>query len=294
MLSILIVTWRTRDLLDACLASIRQYPPSRPYEVIVVDNDPADGTSSMVKSKYPEAILIDSGGNVGYAEGNNIAFARASGDFLLTLNPDTEVTEGTFEKSIERLKAHPKFGCLGIKLVGIDGKTQSSVRGFPTALALFGEITGLGRTWPNSPLGSYRLSNFDYDREQPGPQPMGTYLLFRREALARVGDIEAPFDPSFPIFFNEVDLLYRLDKAGWPTLYTPATWVRHHGGESTKQVRKSMIWESHRSLLRYLWKHHGKGLGAVGLWGLSAVVYAAAFVRARGYDAGFRVKRHHL
>jgi GT2 family glycosyltransferase len=123
---------------------------------------------------------------------------------------------------------------------------------------------------------------------------MGTYLLFRREALASVGDVEAPFDPSFPIFFNEVDLLYRLDKAGWPTLYTPATWVRHHGGESTKQVRKSMIWESHRSLLRYLWKHHGKGLGAVGLWGLSAVVYAAAFVRARGYDAGFRVKRHQL
>jgi GT2 family glycosyltransferase len=179
-------------------------------------------------------------------------------------------------------------------LVGVDGNTQSSVRGFPTAIALFGEITGLGRRWPRSPLGAYRLIDFDYERQQPGPQPMGTFLLFRREALEAVGSASAPFDPAFPIFFNEVDLLYRLDRAGWPCLYSPAAWVRHHGGESTKQVRKSMIWESHRSLLRYLWKHHGRGFGAVGLWGLSIAVLAAAWIRARGYDAGFRIERHHM
>jgi len=112
--------------------------------------------------------------------------------------------------------------------------------------------------------------------------------LFRRQALESVGSAMAPFDETFPIFFNEVDLLYRLKKAGWECRYSPKAQILHHGGESTKQVRKSMIWESHRSLARYLWKHGGKGLRVVGLPFVSVLIFAAAFVRAKGYDAGFR------
>ncbi len=137
-------------------------------------------------------------------------------------------------------------------------------------------------------LDSYSLARFDYEVEQLAPQPMGTFLLFRRAALEAIGPVTAPFDEKFPIFFNEVDLLYRLKKAGWDCLYTPLAQIRHHGGESTKQVRKSMIWESHRSLVRYLWKHTGTGFGVVGLPFISCVIFAAAFVRAKGYDAGFR------
>ena len=117
---------------------------------------------------------------------------------------------------------------------------------------------------------------------------MGTFLLFRRTALETIGSPKRPFDESFPIFFNEVDLLYRLDNAGWKCLYTPVARIKHYGGESTKQVRKNMIWESHRSLIHYFRKHHGTGFGAVGLPFLTVAIYLAAFVRAKGYHVGFK------
>lgn len=287
MLSILVVNWNTRDLLRACLRSIAEHPSQQPYEVIVVDNASTDGSAEMVRNEFPEVILVASAKNTGYAAGNNLAFREASGDWLLTLNPDTEFVDDSLDRAIGILRMHPEAGCLGIRQVGVDGSVQSSVRGFPTMTGIFGDITGLGKAMGGA-LDSYRLSRFDYEREQRAPQPMGTFLLFRRKALEAVGDAKAPFDEGFPIFFNEVDLLYRLNKAGWPCYYTPDAKILHYGGESTKQVRKSMIWESHRSLIRYMRKHHGTGLGRVGLPVLAALVSLAAFVRARGYDAGFR------
>lgn len=287
MLSILVVNWNTRDLLRACLRSIEAHPPREPYEVVVVDNASSDDSAGMVRSEFPGAILVASPKNTGYAAGNNLAFAAAQGDFLLTLNPDTEFVDDSLDRALAVLRAHPKMGCLGIRQVGVDGVTQRSVRGFPTVIGIVGDVTGLGARLGGA-LDSYRLSRFDYDREQPAPQPMGTFLLFRREALETIGDPRHPFDEGFPIFFNEVDLLYRLYRAGWGCLYTPSAQILHHGGESTKQVRKNMIWESHRSLVRYMRKHHGTGLGRVGLPLLAAPIYAAAFIRARGYHAGFR------
>lgn len=284
MLSVLIVNWNTRALLSACLESLRRFPPTCPMEVIVVDNASGDGSAEMVRDAFPEVRLIASDRNLGYAAGNNAAFAAASGDWLLTLNPDTEVFESTLDTACETLARSPKVGVLGARQIGTDGKTQRSIRGFPTLIGFLGASAGLDRLFPNSPLGAYRLPNFDYEREQLAPQPMGTFLLFRREALVAVGDATHPFDEQFPIFFNEVDLLFRLKQAGWGCLYAPGVQIRHHGGESTKQVRKNMIWESHRSLVRYLRKHR-PGL-LLPIWSL--LIYASAFIRARGVYAGFR------
>ena len=273
MLSVLIVNWNTRDLLRACLASLRAHPAAEGMETIVVDNASADGSAEMVRAEFPGVDLVASPVNTGYARGNNLAFARATGDRLLTLNPDTEVFAGTLDAALDALDRHPEAGAVAARLVGTDGATQRSVRGFPTTANLFGD--------------AYRLPRFDYETEGPAPQPMGTFLLFRREALASVGDPHAPFDERFPIFFNEVDLLKRLDDAGWPALYTPAARVRHHGGESTRQVRKAMIWESHRSLLRYLRKHAGTDAARLALPFVALAVHAGALVRAKGVHPGF-------
>ena len=287
MLSVLIVNWNTRELLRACLQSVRAFPPSEPHEVIVVDNASHDGSADMVRSDFPEVILVEPGRNTGYAAGNNLAFARAAGDVLLTLNPDTEFVDDSLDRSALILRAHPNAAALGVRQIGLDGDVQQSVRGFPSVIGIFGDLAGLGRKlggrWDD-----YRRSRMDYDEEQWVPQPMGTFLMFRREALAAIGDPSKPFDEGFPIFFNEVDLLYRLHQGGWRCLYTPRAKILHHGGEGTKKVRKSMIWESHRSLVRFLRKHHGTGLARVGLPFLAALIYTAAFLRARGYDAGFR------
>ena len=288
MLSVLIVNWNTRELLRACLSSIRANPPQEPLEIFVVDNDSKDGSAQMVQDQFPEVTLVMPRVNTGYAKGNNIAFARAKGDWLLTLNPDTEVEAGTLQAAIDKLIENPTYSVLGVKQIGPEGETQLSVRGFPTFWGILGDVTGLGTRFPGTKLDSYRLTAFDYDQEQPGPQPMGTFLLFRRSALERAVDPRAPYDESFPIYFNEVDLLYRLDRAGFPCLYTPSVRILHHHGSSTRQVRRNMIWESHASLVRFLRKHYATPWNRLGLAILSFVIYVAAFIRARGYSAGFR------
>lgn len=291
MLSVLIVNWNTRDLLRACLRSIFQFAPKREFEVIVVDNDSHDGSAEMVESEFPTTefpnlTLIRSGGNLGYAKGNNLAFAAAKGDLLLTLNPDTEFLDEALEQACQELESRPEAGALSIRQIGTRGETQRSIRGFPTVPRLAWEMLGGTKLFPNTD--QYFLRRLNYDEAQWVPQPMATFTLLRRSALAKIGDPKAPFDERFPIFFNDVDLMYRLHKANLPCWYTPTARILHHGGEGTKQVRKSMIWESHRSLLTYLRKHAGTGLASFGLFILTPLVLAAAFVRAKGYHAGFR------
>lgn len=291
MLSVLIVNWNTRDHLERCLNSLLRFPAVFSTEIIVVDNDSADGSAEMVKSQFSDVTLISPGANTGYAAGNNLAFAAAKGEYLLTLNPDTEVTQGALNAALGRLISQKNTGVVGAKLILPDGSVQRSVRGFPSLLGVFGALTGLDRL--GGPLASYSLPNFDYDRAGPAPQPMGTFLLFRREALAAIGDPMKPFDEAFPIFFNEVDLLKRLADAGWSAWYEPVAVVHHHHGASTKQVKASMIWESHRSLVRYFRKHlHGTGRAVLPF--LALVIYAAAFLRAKGYHAGFRTHHHNM
>jgi GT2 family glycosyltransferase len=287
MLSVLIVSWNTEELLRACLKSLEDFPPSCEHEVIVVDNASSDGSAAMVRAEFPAVNLIEPGANTGYAAGNNLAFGAASGDLLLTLNPDTEFTDGSLDAALAALDRHPDWGALGIKQILPDGSVQRSVRGFPTQLGILGALTGLDKLFTGSSLGSYTLHRFDYAVEGSAPQPMGTFLLFRRSALQAVGDVKAPFDESFPIFFNEVDLLWRLSKAGHGCGYCLDATVQHHHGASTKKRRKAMIWESHRSLVRCLYKHTD-GVSRLTLPLAAILSYAAAFVRAKGYHAGFR------
>lgn len=284
MLSIVIVNWNTSSLLHACLASIYSHPSKRKTEIIVVDNASSDDSAAMVRRDFPNVVLVDLPTNTGYAAGNNHGIEQARGDFVLTLNPDTEFIDDSLDRALRILEDNPQFGILGARQIGIDGKTQRSVRGFPTLAGIFGDVTKLGRLFPRSSLASYRLEGFNYEIHQEAPQPMGTFLMFTREALRSVGDEQHPFDEEFPIFFNEVDLLYRLHKRGVPCLYSPEVHILHHGGESTKLVKKSMIWESHRSLIRYMRKHLLTQWNLPLILLVSGIVYAGAFVRARGYS----------
>jgi GT2 family glycosyltransferase len=282
VLSIIVVNWNTKDVLRCCLDSIRKNSPKHSHEVIVVDNASSDGSADMVASEFPDVVLIRSKTNLGYAAGNNLAFSQASGDWLLTLNPDTEFVDGSLDLAVDSLASSPDYGALGAKQILPDGSVQRSVRGFPTYVGLLGEIEILRKLF-----NSYRLDDFDYEEMQEAQQPMGTFLLFRKQALAEIGDPMKPFDERFPIFFNEVDLLYRLNQAGWKCLYNPKVRIWHVGGESTKQVRSSMIWESYRSLVRYMRKHHGTFVYWPALAMLAAFGFAVSLVRARGYHRGF-------
>ena len=120
MLSVLIVNWNTKDMLRCCLSSLRAHPPAEEHEVIVVDNDSHDGSADMVEREFPDAVLVRSGSNLGYAAGNNLAFSVARGNYLLTLNPDTEFEDASLTTALEVVKSYPQCGALGVKLVGPD------------------------------------------------------------------------------------------------------------------------------------------------------------------------------
>jgi N-acetylglucosaminyl-diphospho-decaprenol L-rhamnosyltransferase len=279
MLSISIVNWNTCDLLRRCLESINSHLPTEPCEIIVVDNASSDGSADMVQAQFPSVILLRQNSNVGYAAANNIAIQRAKGEWILLLNPDTAFEDESLEISLGRLKALPSVGALAIKLVGEDGRTQRSIRAFPRPLPILFEIAGLSKLFPRSSVfAAYRAPTFNYESEGPAEQPMGTYLLFRKEAIDAVG----PMDERFPIFFNDVDLLWRLNRIGWQIWYTPQAHVRHLGGGSTKQVRRAMIWESHISLERYYWKWYSRWWNWPLLLVFSLLLRVGAFLRARG------------
>lgn len=285
MLSILIVNWNTREHLRKCLETIRAFPPDGQWEVIVVDNASSDGSADMVETAFPSVRLVRQQRNVGYAAGNNIAFSEARGDFLLTLNPDTEFIDNSLSTAVRKISGWPEVGALTGKLLNPDGTLQSSIRGFPRPLSVLFDVLGLAKIFPNSKVfGAYRMRYFDYDKESDVEQPMGTFIVYRKAALDQVGLM----DERFPIFFNEVDLMYRLHLAGWKIRYSPDISLIHHGGASTKQVRKAMIWESHRSLIRYYRKWHVRWWNAAFFYLFFLIIYLGAFARAKGWDVGFR------
>ncbi len=259
MLSVCIVNWNTKTFLRECLASIDAYPPEgEDIEVIVVDNASSDGSAAMVAEEFPEVILLAQSENLGYADANNIALRRALGDVLLLLNPDVRVNQTTFTNSLKFLFEMPRAGAISVLFRNPNGTIQPSLRGFPTPFALFFELSGLRRLNPSSKtLGAYFMSWFKYDSVVEADQPMGTFLMIPRTAYESVGEL----DSDFPIFFNEVDWCYRAKQLGWKIYFTPDAEIVHYGGQGTsKAPKRSMVRESHRSLIQFYEKHYAANM----------------------------------
>jgi N-acetylglucosaminyl-diphospho-decaprenol L-rhamnosyltransferase len=275
-LSIIIVNWNTRDLLRACLASLpAALAPSLSAEILVIDNASADGSAQMVAAEFGSVRLFANTENLGYAAGNNQGFEAAIGGCFLLLNPDTELPAGSITELVRFLRERPEAGAVAPRLIHPDGRIQRSVRGFPTPLALLGEVTGLARLAPWGPWAAYRGPRVEPEQPVPVDQPMASCLLFRREAIEQAGGM----DTDFPIFFNDVDLCRRVRDKGWEIWYNPTVAIIHHGGASTRQVRPRMVWESHHSLHRYYQKHY-RGRLFRPLYGvIVAAIYAAGALR---------------
>ncbi|MCE5199784.1 MAG: glycosyltransferase family 2 protein [Armatimonadota bacterium] len=279
-LSIAIVNWNTSSLLRALLISIEKYTPGFEYEVIVVDNASSDFDETAFRSEFPGVSFVTNSENVGYARGNNQAIAAARGDYLLLLNPDTEVTEGAIDALVDFMESHPDAGAAGAKLVRPDGSVDRSVRGFPYPGPIAWEYMGLSRIFPKSRVfGAYRMTYFSYDEVAEVDQPMGSCLILSQRALSEVGLI----DERFPIFFNEVDWLYRAKQVGWKVYFVPQAVVIHHGGAGTKQAgRRRMVKESHDSLIRFYRKHFKGRIPAAVYYFTVACVGLNRLIRGRG------------
>lgn len=258
-LSIIVVNWNVKELLDACLQSLLKVTHSTSklaIEIIVVDSASSDGSPQMVRDNFPQVRLIASQENLGYAKGNNVGAEAAQGRYLFLLNPDTVVQPDALGRMVDYMDAHPEVGVLGPQLLWPDGSIQSSRRCFPTLGSLFWESTVLGQWFPeNQYIRRYHLA------DQPAIQPqkvdwvVGAAILIRREAWQQVG----PIDPDFFMYFEETDWCRRSTEAGWETHYLPTAQITHFEGKSSEQVMAARTLRFQRSKLRYTRKYFDPG-----------------------------------
>jgi len=260
--SVLIVSFNTRDVLRECLRSVFQETGSLRVQVIVVDNASTDGSPRMIEEEFPDVMLIRSEVNLGFGPANNLGFRSAGGRYLVLLNSDAFLTEGSLERSVVHMDATPGTGLGGGRLTGRDGSWQPSARMFPTVFNDLLVLSGLASRFPHS--------RFFGRADRTWASPMeatevdwvpGAYAIVRTEVLQTIG----LFDPRFFLYYEEVDLCKRIKNAGHAIWYWPDLAVIHIGGESSRQVRSLQLshtgaqltlWRM-RSMFLYYRKHHG-------------------------------------
>ena len=252
-LSIVIVNYNVKHFLDQCLASVKRAIAGIDAEVWVVDNNSVDGSVRMVKDKFPEVRLIANKDNVGFSRANNQAIRESKAEYVLLLNPDTLVEDDTFTKIIAFMDAHPEAGGLGVKM--IDGKGNflpESKRGLPTPNVAFYKIFGLSTFFPRSKtFGKYHLGYLDKDKIHEVEILSGAFMFMRREALEKTGLL----DEEFFMYGEDIDLSYRIIKAGYKNFYFPETRIIHYKGESTKKSSINYVFVFYNAMVIFARKH---------------------------------------
>lgn len=233
-ISIIIVSWNTRELLRECLESVFKNPLAHLVEVFVIDNASADGSADMVAQNFPQVNLTASKENLGFGKANNIGIRQAAGDYVLLLNPDTEIFPDTLQKSMDFMAAHPDCGIMGCRMLYADRKLQPSIRRFPSFVPIFLMAVKAPKIFKSlKAIDRYLATDFDYSKTQEVDQVMGAYMFIRKQVLKKIG----VFDEDFFIWFEEVDLCLRAHKAGFKVMYDPEASIIHHGGKSFAQQK---------------------------------------------------------
>lgn len=259
MISVIIVTYNSRDHIGRCLESLQDSGA----EIVVVDNASRDGTADLVRQSFPTVKLIASARNLGFAAAANLGARSSNGTTLLFLNPDV-VCQGPLEPLERALESSEEIIAVAPLLVDAEGRTQIgfNVRRLPTPAALIFEILLLNRLFPRNPVNrKYLCLDFDYGQPGEVEQPAGACLLVRRNSFESCGSFDERF---FPLWFEDVDLCLRLRRQGGKILFWPRVTFRHAGGHSLESLtfsERQVYW--YRNLLYYVQKHFPRRTGVV-------------------------------
>lgn len=295
--SVIIVSFNTRDLLVECIETLIAQAGAVSYEIIVVDNASRDGSADRIAERFPEVTLIRSAVNLGFGAANNLGFKSARGRYLVLLNSDAFLQPGALERAVGYMDADPGIGLGGARLIGRDGDWQPSARMFPSLMNEFLTLSGLAARFPRSRF----FGGFDRTwADQMAPADIdwvpGAFSIVPRDLLKRIGD----FDEAFFLYYEEVDLCRRVRAAGLRVRYWPDVVVVHIGGESSRthgdlemsaagKGSQLTLWRMRSGLLYYR-KHHG-WLGAWAVRQLEARWHQVRAWRNRGDDPHSRAKR---
>ena len=256
MLSIIIVNYNVKYFLHQCLKSIHVATKNIQLEILVVDNNSVDNSVDMLKNEFPDIKLILNKENIGFSRANNQAIQQAQGKYILLLNPDTIIQEDTLHKCVEFLENNITTGSLGVKMINGNGEfLPESKRSLPNPMSAFYKIFGLSTLFPKSKkFGQYHLNYLNNNNTHEIDVVSGAFFMTRKKILDEIGML----DESFFMYGEDIDLSYRIQKAGYKNIYFPDTSIIHYKGESTKKTSLNYIVMFYKAMIIFVKKHYSR------------------------------------
>jgi GT2 family glycosyltransferase len=269
-----------RYFLEQCLYAIRQAAGGVNVETIVVDNHSADGSIEYLKPKFPEVNFISNDSNTGFGSACNKGLGVANGDCILFLNPDTIIAEDTLASCTRFFLKHPECGALGVKMIDGSGKfLRESKRSFPSPATSLYKLSGLARIFPTSKVfGRYHLGHLDPNENHEADVLAGAFMMIRKEVLEKVGG----FDETFFMYGEDVDLSYRILKAGYQNYYLADTTIIHFKGESTKRGSLNYVRMFYQAMSLFVKKHYGGTKAGIFTASIQLAIWMRASITALG------------
>jgi len=255
LLSVIIVNYNVKYFLEYCLYSVVKALKNIDGEIFVVDNNSTDGSKELFQNSYPGVKFIWNTTNEGFAKANNKALLQASGDYILFLNPDTIVSEDCFEMCIAFMRSKNNLAACGVKMIDGSGKfLKESKRAFPAPMTSLYKLSGLAKLFPKSKTFSkYHLGYLDENTNHEVDVLAGAFMMVPKIIIDQIGG----FDESFFMYGEDIDLSYRIQKAGYTNFYFAETCVIHFKGESTRKGSLNYVKMFYKAMSVFVKKHYG-------------------------------------
>lgn len=265
-----IVEFNTKDLLKNCLESIFSKKWQNDLKVFVVDNASKDNSVEMVKEKFPKVTIIANEKNLGFGKAHNLIFKKRKADYFVILNSDTEIESSVFDQMVDFMEENKNCGISSCRVMGFDGKLQPNGGDLPFGRALINWLFNLEMIGLRYP--SLHRNDEEYYREiHPVGWVSGNFMIIRRESLEKVGG----FDERYFMYFEDVDLCYRVKKSGFTIMINPAVSIRHLSGGSLDNPKLRQWSGEFKGLIKFYESQMGKFAGLVVRLG----VYIAILLR---------------
>ncbi|MHC4539781.1 MAG: glycosyltransferase family 2 protein [Planctomycetota bacterium] len=273
-LSISIVNHNNKECLRSCLDSIYSDAPKTGFEVTVVDNGSSDGSVDVLRQAFPLVNFIENPENRGFVKANNQGIRASRGRYLLSLNNDTIIRNGTLGGLVRFMEEHPDVGVCGPKVLNQDGTLQLQCRrSFPTISSSLFYFLKLHRLFPRSErFGRYLMTQWDCNKPGDVDSVSGCCLMVRREVIEQVGAL----DENFIMYGDDLDWCYRIKQSGWRVCYVPDVQIVHLGGQSSRRQPRKCVILFYRAMAIFYRKHYAPNHNFV----MNYVVYAGIYLKA--------------
>jgi len=279
-LSVIIVNYNVKYFLEQCLHSVQKACIGIDSEIIVADNNSTDGSREYLQDNFPTVKFIWNSDNIGFAKANNLALEKATGSFILFLNPDTILAEDSIEKCIQFFDQHKSAGAIGIRMIDGSGNfLKESKRAFPSPLTSLFKLSGLTMLFPKSKIfARYHLGHLPENENHEVDVLAGAFMMMPKRVLDETGN----FDERFFMYGEDVDLSYRVQEAGYKNYYFAESTIIHFKGESTKRGSLNYVRLFYKAMSLFVKKHYSGSKAGLFIFFIQTAIMIRAFFSALG------------